>query len=85
MKFIFSSTKDFTCSLRSFVKYFFHSKINFICLRHRVTFSISFTGACFYSTSRNIRLKWSAFSFASSINEIYFHGTRARLSAGQGW
>ena len=42
IKFIFSWKKDFTCSLRSLVKYFFHSKINFICSRHRVISSIYF-------------------------------------------
>ena len=36
MKFISSLKKDFTRSLRSFVKYYFHSKINIISLCHRV-------------------------------------------------
>ena len=40
MKFIFLWKKDFTCSLLLLMKYFFHSKINFICLRHSVISSI---------------------------------------------
>ena len=36
MKLIFSWKKYFTRLLRSLVKYFFHSKINFICSRHYV-------------------------------------------------
>ena len=42
MKFIFSCKKDFTRSLRSLVKNFFHWKINFICWRHRIISSIYF-------------------------------------------
>ena len=40
MKFIFSWKKDLTHCLCSLEKYFFHSKINFICSRHRVISSI---------------------------------------------
>ena len=40
INFIFSWKIDFTHSLRSLMKYFFHSKINFICSRHRVIISI---------------------------------------------
>ena len=40
MKFIFSWKKKITRSLCSLTKYFFHSKINFICSRHRLTSSI---------------------------------------------
>ena len=36
MKFIFSRKKDFTSERSERVKYFFHSKTNFICSRHRV-------------------------------------------------
>ena len=36
MKFIFSWKKDLTSERSERVKYFFHSKINFTCSRHRV-------------------------------------------------
>ena len=42
MKFIFSWKKDFTSKRNERVKYFFHSKINFISSRHRAISSIYF-------------------------------------------
>ena len=41
MKFIFSWKKDFNRSLHSLMKYFFHTKLNFMSLRHRVISSIN--------------------------------------------
>ena len=47
MKFIFEWKKDFTCSLRSLVKSFFHEKINFISSNQRVIFYILHRYECF--------------------------------------
>ena len=47
MKFIFEWKKDFTRSLRSLVKFFFHEKINFIYSSQRVIFFLLHRYECF--------------------------------------
>ena len=77
MKFIFEWKKDFTCSLHSLVIYYFHSNINFICLRHRVISSI-YCNKFVISSCINI------FSLEITIEEMFVL-TQASFSQKNAW